>query len=390
MNKTISSIKIGLIVCGLALAAYSELKSVVLFVNTADGAIGHRQATESFETMMKELSEEHNFTLTIQNGRGNASWPGTFAKIPDADMLILGNSGEPTFDNKDDQQVLIDYFLEGGKGIGYHAAGDNSSYWKWIQDVLHSQADFNGHGRAKFSLATDPAVNEHPGLKKMWETYELGEPTIEKTEIYKFTKYPRGKDSVTIMQKVKPPNNVVEDHEFTWLRDIGKGQYIYTALGHSEADFKGGWLKKATWAWMEFLDGKFNETTGCMDSTATNYDKNANTACVGCCQYAPCCATAGFAETNPLCKNHQVTMCRTTGVSQLELNSSLVNISSEKVSIFYPNQWEVKVLNVAGETVLSESNSGVYEYSLSELQAGLYFVKVSAAGHSVSKRILIQ
>jgi hypothetical protein len=185
----------------------------------------------------------------------------------------------------------------------------------------------------------DPEMKKIPALQKMWDDNALGAPNISNTEIYTLTAYPRGKEGVTMMQTVAPPNNAIPVHDFTWHKKIGAGEYIFSCLGHGPGDFTGGWLQKATWAWMQYLNGAYNATT---------LDKRAK-----------------------------------------DLNANSIGFSGRKLEVRNAGSYSLKIMNVEGATVFSESGKGARTFNLAGLESGYYFVNLKGTAGSHSLRVLV-
>jgi hypothetical protein len=211
-------------------------------------------------------------------------------------------------------------------------------YWKWWTD-LHSGGTFQGHGNSAFKLNTDVEMKKIPALQKMWDDNALGEPNISNTEIYTLTAYPRGKEGVTMMQTVAPPNNAIPVHDFTWHKKIGSGEYIFSCLGHGPGDFTGGWMQKATWAWMEYLNGKYNPTTEL--------------------------------------KN------------KLALESNSIRFSGRKLDVRNAGSYSLRITDIRGATVFTESCQGTRSFNLAGFKSGYYFVKVKGSTGSHTLRVLV-
>ncbi|GEM_PF-2752880 len=327
------------LLCGQS--AHADVKKVTLFVNYGEGAILHSGAVQSFVNMMTALKTEKAFTLTIsQQTDPAAQKQAALNEMKNQDVVLFANIGANSFTNVADQAVIQTFFRNGGKGIGYHASSDSfhGGYWPWWTDSLHNGAYFVSHADQAFVLNTDPELNNNIPLKKMWDDNSLGNPSIAQTEIYALQLYPRGKPGITIMQNVAPPNTV---HEFTWLKKFGTGggEYIYTCLGHGPNDFVGDWLKKATWAYMQYLNGK----------------------------YAP-----------------------TSLKPSLELNSNSVNFAANKLDVRFANAYSVRVYDVKGETAFARNGRGIQGFDLAGMQPGLYFIKIKSAKASYSVRALIK
>jgi type 1 glutamine amidotransferase len=324
----------------LTTSSFSAIKKVTLFVNYGEGAILHPGAVESFKNTLTALATEKGFTLTISEQTNTAAQKAAaLTNLKTTDIALFANIGLNSFQSVTDQTLLADYFMNGGKGIGYHASIDHHQYWKWWSD-LHSGGTFQGHGSNPFKLTQDAEMKKIPALQKMWDDNALGDPNIASTEIYTLTSYPRGKEGVTMMQVVAPPNNAIPVHDFTWHKKIGSGQYIFTCLGHGTGDFTGGWLQKATWAWMEYLNGKYDPVT----------------------------ITKG----------------------ELALKSNSVNFSGNQLQIRNLSSYALKVTNLKGETVFSKVGHGSQAYNLGVLKSGFYFVKLSGGTGVHSFKVLIK
>ncbi len=373
------------IVLFFAMVSFAKIETVCLFVNY--GGPYHPPAVDIFKNMAIALSNEHGFQLTIstRDQTNNA-----LANLQKFDLVLFANTGNGGWTNTGDQDKLKNFFLSGGRAVGYHATIDHGNYWDWWDKELHSDCNFTGHGNSTFSLKQDAEMDRLPALKKMWAENHLGDANISSTEIYTLDNYARGKAGVTIMQTVAPPHNVRPSHDFTWHKDIGQGQYIITCLGHGPADFEGGWLQKATWAWMKYLNGQYTEVVGCMEPDASNFNPLAATACAdNCCEYAACCKTPGYKEYDANCKNPQQPMCVNLGASTVPVKAHQVAHSKARLSITYRDRYSIHINNTKGKTVLRESAQGAREYDLNDFQSGIYFVYVNSASGSVIKRILI-
>jgi len=323
----------------------AEVKKVMLVIDYENGegtVIAHSWAAPSFVAMMNALSSEHQFTLITTQGKDPAAQKqAALADMKNQDVVLFANVGLEAFTNVADQAIIESFFDNGGKAIGYHATIDShhGNYWPWWTDSLHDGSYFVGHPNTTFSLNMDPEVNNVPALKKMWEDNSLGAPNISpSTEIMDLNKYPRGKPGITIMQTVAPPQTV---HEFTWLKKwpSGGGQYIYTSLGHGTEDFVSDWMKKSTWAWMQYLNGKYDAVSA---------------------------------------------------LGRPKLDGDAIAFSGNNLDVSYAKPYSVKVMNLNGAVILSKNGQGNQSYDLNGLKPGLYFVKVAGPSNARIKRILIR
>ena len=340
-------------------------KKVFHYVNM--GGYPHPSGVTGVRNALATLQSKYGFYLKESKNSQD------LANLSEYDLVVFDNNQTANKAVKDENKAHVEAFVEGGgKWLGYHAAGDHHASdagqeWDWYLRMFDG-SQFLNHGRGTFTLVQDEDVKNDPELNAMWEDGYLGNAVTFTTEFYRFqfmfnNKTVRGQPGTKVIQVATGNKGLYEDHIFTWTKKIGKGRMLYTALGHQEDDCtqNEGWLSGATWYYMKYLMG----------------------------DYAPCCGTLGNDEYEPGCKNHQDSMCVTTTVLPVTLNPSSVEITSEKISVAYSKQYRVKILNVNGEIVMTESNTGPYDYSLSNLVPGLYFVEVSSIDGAVSQRVIV-
>jgi hypothetical protein len=315
----------------------SPVKKVTLVVNFGEPFIIHDQAVQPFIDMMNALKTEKGFTLSILQKTSTAAQKQTILNdLKNQNVVIWANIGQNSFRDAADQ-ALIESWFKTGRNIGYHATIDHHSYWKFWED-LHNGSGFQGHGNGTFSLDNDPEMDGIPALGKMWTEHALGRGSIiQATEIYTLNVYPRGKEGVKVMQTLAAPQ---QKREFTWHRTIGTGRYIFTCLGHSAADFAGDWLKKATWGWMEYMAGKYDETTS---ATLPGQPK-----------------AFGIEHAN-----------------------GAVTVNSER-------DFTAEIRDVKGAVVLSRRGFDTGRYSLEGFKPGIYFVKVKGTQGFKSQRVFVR
>ena len=323
-----------------ATTSFAVIKKVTLFVNYGEGAILHPGAVDVFKNTLTALKTEKGFELTISEQTNTAAQKAAaLANLKSQDVVLFANIGLNSFQSTTDQALIQEYFEGGGKGIGFHASIDHHQYWKWWSD-LHSGGTFQGHGSNPFKLNVDPEMKKIPALQRMWDMNALGDPNISQTEIYTLTAYPRGKEGVTMMQVVAPPNNAIPVHDFTWHKKIVKGEYIFTCLGHGTGDFTGGWMQKATWAWMEYLNGKYNDVVPVR--------------------------------------------------GKLRLKPNSVDFDGKNLDVFYAKPYTVKIAGMDGRAVVVESAQGLKSFDLAAVKPGMYFLRITCAGISNTQRLFIK
>jgi hypothetical protein len=128
-------------------------------------------------------------------------------------------------------------------------------------------------------------------------------------------------------------------HDFTWHRKIGNGQYIFTCLGHGPGDFTGGWMQKAIWAWMEFLNGKYDAAT--------------------------------FVNGKP------------------KLDGNTMVYDGKTLDMDFGKDYTMRLADVSGKTLMSGYARGYRSYSMAGLRSGLYFVSVRSGSASYSQRLIV-
>ncbi len=143
---------------------------------------------------------------------------------------------------------------------------------------------------------------------------------------------------------------------------------------------------------------------GCTDTGAENYNPDATkddesctyaTCCgyatahifvvesknpqVCVCRYGLCCREEGFVNYVPNCVNHQETACGPLGVGRIVMHKS-IEVSPDRVTVDIHNTPHlIQVTNVSGEIVFSETSSGTRYHTLTDLEAGIYIVKITAS-----------
>jgi sialidase-1 len=152
----------------------------------------------------------------------------------------------------------------------------------------------------------------------------------------------------------------------TWAfsKEITAGSFAYSSLVKMEHDLVGLLYETGGIAFQKFnLEWLGEAPMGCMDPLAINYDPLAMVACDSCCEY----------ESSIMVRNKA---------------SEFLEITPEMVSIRRAGQYSITVVNAKSEMVLSGNGSGIGEYSLAHLEAGIYFIKVTALKDRKVERVL--
>jgi hypothetical protein len=120
---------------------------------------------------------------------------------------------------------------------------------------------------------------------------------------------------------------------------------------------------------------------GCMDTLACNYDASANTPCDNCCRYWAVDKTC----TCPTFYGCPVGI-ELTGSREIPG----FRLIPGGISVTYQGTYSIQVLNVNGEKVLSNADTGPRSYPLSDLESGLYFINITTDTQNFLERIFIQ
>ncbi|MEO6097935.1 MAG: ThuA domain-containing protein [Fibrobacteria bacterium] len=232
---------------GLCQAAVLAAPKKVLHLY-AFGERPHVGAQQPMVNLLDELAAEHKFTVTHMKNQD------AVMNIGDYDVVVFNSTAFGAFTKLAVQQKLQDWLTGGGKAIGIHGALDVRGYWDWWGNVVGSGSWYTDDFFAAFTLDTDSEIAKLPALKAVWDASGLGNQVqIPNTEIYVYNTSPRGKEGVTMLQTVNKAQTDIPDHPYSWHKKIGKGEFLYSAIGHSGPDFSTGWAKKAIWAWMQYL-----------------------------------------------------------------------------------------------------------------------------------------
>lgn len=312
---------------------YSQIKTVLHY--TKQGYFNHAAGVKGGTDALDALAAQYKFTVKHTNV------PADLQKIKEYDLVVYNNNTEMGVPDENAKTLIKNHLLDGGKVLAIHAASDHKQVWDWWDQVAFNGLRFTGHGNGAFTVETDAELNNNAALKKVWSDFALGSFQNWDTEIYYFNKNIRGATGTKIFHKVTTGavSEMKGDHIFGWTQTIGKGEMLYTALGHDNKDFaqNNQWLKKAMWAWMNYLVPPITDV-----------------------KKAPA------------------------------VLSSPIKIGGESISIDSPEKHSVEVLSTDGKKVFSKSAKGPALYNLPLLKQGIYIVKVTSGKNSIKKSILIK
>jgi type 1 glutamine amidotransferase len=253
--------------CVVALAwslAIPEIQNVLHFTKIA--GYNPKDAIRACGEALDNLALKHGFR--VKHSRNAMD----ILNLEQFDVVVFDNNVanggfQKILESKEEQQALINYIEGGGSWLGFCGTLDfDCTGWEWYYKTLSSGNCWTGHGGVEtWTLKTDKDLIGDPELSAMWEDGDLN-PTVtfeaHKPRLRKGTDPSlRDNPGVTVMQKVLKEDEDYDDHYLTWTKRIGRGRIIYTALGHTEAFWyqNDGWLERATWHWMKYLDGHYGK-----------------------------------------------------------------------------------------------------------------------------------
>jgi hypothetical protein len=239
-------------------------------------------------------------------------------------------------------------------------------------------------------LYADPEGQGHEAIDGI---LAVGEKINYREEWYYYQANPRGQPGVTVLLTVDGAtiaggsDLLGNDHPIGWIRDYGGSRFFMYTGFHTDEAMNEQVLRQHVYQGLLYLAGytgcmdpayaEYNEKAtrqgaasclspaggGCMDVRATNYDPLAIVACDSCCIYE-------------------------IGTSRrLESGKSIV-ITAERVSISDHSSHTIEVRSAKGRIMDLHRGEGTADYSLSQLERGLYFIRVTTPHRTVLKRVL--
>ncbi len=333
-NKTMV---FGTVLAILATAVISAPKNVLHYTKT--GYFVHTYGVLGCTTALDNLAAQYHFTVKHSNN------PNDLLNLRFYDLVVYDNNSDAGAVNNTvitaPQQALMDYMNNGGKYLGIHGAIDHRDQWTWYDSALYSGAKLESHLDGGFDVFTDTSTETKKDLAlgRMWDyckdSLNMAKDIVHySSEISYFDSDVRGKPNVVVFQELRgeTAKNKVRQ-SFSWIKSMPNGgKMMYSALGHSTGEWteNNAWLTKATWAYMKYLVGDFNQPVAI---------------------HKPKISTTG----------------------------SFVEINTAKSHNFL-------IRDVGGKWIASGKASAQSEFKLNE---GLYFVTVHSAGSVLTKCIFI-
>jgi len=211
-------------------------RPAILVLNKTNGFI-HKEGIPAAGKMLQALAETNGWHLyTTDNAASHNA-----ADLARFDLVIWNNtSGDIlTPEQRDDFKTWLE---SGGGWLGVHAAGGDPSYdWAWYPDTLLG-AQFIGHTMSPQFQDADVLVADTSPL-----TSHLPIPwRVEAEEWYAFDRNPRDSGAQILLAMDEssyitangrwspfPDTSMPGEHPIAWMRSVGTGTVIYSAIGHT-------------------------------------------------------------------------------------------------------------------------------------------------------------
>jgi uncharacterized protein len=327
---------------GMALALAASTVSAVpknILHYAKVGYFNHVGGIKGCTTALNTLAAQYDFKVK------HSTDPNDLLNLKAYDLVIYDNNtdaGAVTNTITAPQIALMEYMNTGGKYLGFHAASDHRGQWTWYDTAMYSGAKFVSHNGGPFNIFKDTTAQskQDPALARMWayckDTLKMSTDVVSfDTEIYQFNIDVKGKPNTTIFQELRgaPAKGGVRE-SFGWIKSFPNGgKMMYTALGHETPEWTANdsWLTKATYAYMRYLLGDFN---------------------------------------NPV-------------VSL----APRITVEGQRLEIGSVKDRTVRVSDIGGRLVAAGKGSQLNGFNLKE---GMYFVTVKTAGKVFSKTIVIK
>ncbi|MBM70458.1 MAG: glycosyl hydrolase [Haliea sp.] len=192
----------------------------------------HTEAIPAANALLVELAEELGYAIYVTDN-GAVINPEQLSQF---DVLVWNNNTGSVLSPP--QQTHFRRWLEnGGKWLGLHSASDNHFSWDWyVNEVIG--AAFNGATRIPQQPRAQLVFEnrDHPVLSGLPASIWLND------EFYSFSNSPR--DTSTVLATLDESSYIEEqalvreqlrmgDHPIIWVRRVGEGAAVYSAIGHS-------------------------------------------------------------------------------------------------------------------------------------------------------------
>lgn len=217
--------------------------SINLLVYSKANGFVHKKGIAAAERAFKEMADENNWSVNITRSAGvfNTDQLDLF------DVVIWNNVTGRTLTEKQ-RKHFKNYILAGGGFIGLHGAGDFSHRWKWYEDTLIG-ASFSHH-------TMNPQLQDGVMYKTcgagFFDCSQMSEKITLKDEWYVFHNNPVQSGGYPVYNldptSIDPNGNFLflardKDwgmavHPIIWVRCVGNGRAFYSALGHTDTNYR--------------------------------------------------------------------------------------------------------------------------------------------------------
>lgn len=144
-------------------------------------------------------------------------------------VVFLNTTGDVL--NQAEQNAFERFIQAGGGYVGVHAAADTEYDWRWYGKLVG--AYFLDHPSGLQQATFKIIDNSHPA------TAGLSSPWVHTDEIYNFQKISKDiKWLITVDESTYKGGKNGNAHPISWYHEYDGGRAFYTALGHTDEDYK--------------------------------------------------------------------------------------------------------------------------------------------------------
>lgn len=204
-------------------------RRVLVFSKT--NGFRHGKAIDAANRVFQDLAAENKWTLFFTENAAvfNAE------QLAQFEAVVWSNTSGSILTEA--QQLAFQQWLQNGGGcLCIHGAGGDFKYdWRWyVDEVLRAQFVMHPLLRQLQTVQVNVEAPQHPVMAgiQSWP---------HKDEWYNFKQSPRGRATVlaSIDESTYHPEigAMGADHPVIWCHQVGDGRAVYSALGHSTAEF---------------------------------------------------------------------------------------------------------------------------------------------------------
>ncbi len=320
---------------GILLLSSLHAQHSVLHYDETTG-FNHNTGTQSM-ALFTALGNEDGYTVT-QDSDGSEF---TTAKLQNYDVVIFSNTSGNSGLNQA-QRDAFEWYIDthGGSLLGIHAAsdtyrhssanGNRTGTWDWFAETLGGSVQNSPNHTSSSHVALMTDLVSHPSIENITFPWQ-------KQEEYYYWENGYLNNNITELFEVESTggNSYDEERPMGWIQTKPSGAKIfYTALGHSQSNFTGGFpqfeqLMKDAVLWM--LSSDSNPNQPCMAGD----EDLIGTECV------PSCG--GNLAINTACDCIPVTNIALNGIASMSsmfnntlvaenLNDDIINNSSDQLA----------------------------------------------------------